>query len=480
MTILNGNSRSLIPLALAFLAAGALVSGAQEVCAQGGSEDAAMYQSLIDSLSRVEIHGFVSQGFLMSSANDYLYTTTSKGDFRFNEIGINFSAGLTEKLHVGLQLFSRSLGYVGGNQIQLDWAYADYRFRDWLGFRAGKIKSPMGMYNEIRDIDQLRTCIILPQSVYPESNRSFATGLIGLGAYGEAPLEEFGSLSYSLQGGTINTHPSETAMDHFLSSQINGAMVDTFSGLFGLPAPDGKPDMSLDYRDVEAFIDYTLSWSLFWNNPFEIDGLRIGACAQYNDRVGYSAPTTAFGVPPYLLNTLYGIPPSIVSMLFPDQTTLTLNDALLWVASLEYIYENATLAFEYRQMKATMDMGMGPGGLALDMYMEGFYLLLSYAITDSLEVGTYYSMTWPNAHYRKEAQMAVLPDHTGWQQDIALSARYDIFDFWCVKLEGHYINGTGDLLVGDSITNDDWSQANVNSLLEEDWFLGAIKTSVMF
>ncbi len=482
MTTNKKISKYLLPLAL--IAAGALVSGAQEVCAQGDAEDAAMYQSLIDSLSRVEIHGFVSQGFLMSSANDYLFATTSKGDFRFNEIGINFSAGLTQKLHVGLQLFSRSLGYVGGNQIQLDWAYADYRFKDWLGIRAGKIKSPLGMYNEIRDVDQLRTCVILPQSVYPEGNRAFATGLIGLDVYGELPVEEFGSLSYEVQGGGMTVHPSETAINHLVASNIAASSVDMYSagGEFpafifpGLPAPDGEPDMSLNPEDVEITFHYAISGSLFWNNPFELDGLRIGGSAQHTPEFTYYGPTIAFGVPPYLLNTLKGIPQSTVDMLFPDQYAMPMKDAWMWYASLEYIYENVTLAFEFRQMKANIVTPM----ITVPIYQEGLYFLLSYAITDALEVGTYYSMSWPDAHNRKASQYPVLPDHTAWQQDVALSARYDIFDFWCVKIEGHYMNGTGDLLPGDAITNNDWSLANINSLLEKDWFLGAIKTSVMF
>jgi hypothetical protein len=29
----------------------------------------------------------------------------------------------------------------------LDWFYLDYRFTDWLGFRAGRLKIPYGLYN---------------------------------------------------------------------------------------------------------------------------------------------------------------------------------------------------------------------------------------------------------------------------------------------------------------------------------------------
>ncbi len=465
MTTNKKISRSAIPMALALMAAGALVSGAQEVCAQEGAEDGAMYQSLIDSLSQVEIHGFVSQGFLWSSANDYLFATTSKGDFRFNEIGINFSASLTKKLHVGLQLFSRSLGYVGGNQIQLDWAYADYRYRDWLGLRTGKMKIPLGMYNEIRDVDQLRSCIILPQSVYQESNRGFASGLIGVGVYGEAPTENVGSFSYSLQGGTVTSHPSETALNHLLQAQVSGGSIDvvaqamTLFGITGYPPADGQPDLQLE-DEVESDTGISLVGSLLWNDPFEIDGLRLGGSVQYSPENAFSCQQTS----PYPIPIPY----------VPTPYEMKITDSVLWFASLEYVYDNTTFAFELRQLKATMNTS----GRSIPIYQEGFYLLLSYALTDALEVGTYYSMFWPDGYGRKEARFPSQPDHTAWQQDLALSARYDIFDFWCVKIEGHYINGTGDVIGGDNISNNDWS--NISSDIEENWFLGAIKTSVMF
>ena len=88
-------------------------------------------------------------------------------------------------------------------------------------------------------------------------------------------------------------------------------------------------------------------------------------------------------------------------------------------------------------------------------------------------MGTYYSMFWPDAEDRKGDRFAGSgdPDYQAWQQHVTLSARYDIFDFWSVKLEGHYINGTGDLPS---------SADNPVNTLKEDWFFGAVKTSVMF
>src|SRR5690348_522226 len=61
----------------------------------------------------VEIHGFASPGFLISTDNNYL-ARSKRGSFEFTETGLNFTVQLTEKLRTGMQLFARQLGKTGG------------------------------------------------------------------------------------------------------------------------------------------------------------------------------------------------------------------------------------------------------------------------------------------------------------------------------------------------------------------------------
>ena len=114
------------------------------------------------------IHGFVSQGFLKSSANNFL-AQTSNGTFQFNEIGVNVTYSALDNLRFGAQLLSRDLGNVGNNGVLIDWALVDYSWQDWLGIRAGKIKMPLGFYNEYRDLDLARTNIFLPPDFFTSS-----------------------------------------------------------------------------------------------------------------------------------------------------------------------------------------------------------------------------------------------------------------------------------------------------------------------
>ena len=44
-------------------------------------------------LANIEIHGFISQGYLLSNENNYL-ADSKEGTFQFNEMGINFGKNL--------------------------------------------------------------------------------------------------------------------------------------------------------------------------------------------------------------------------------------------------------------------------------------------------------------------------------------------------------------------------------------------------
>src|SRR5260221_2818231 len=178
---------SLLVLALALVARRA---GAAEIGSEG-------------ELLSVDVHAFASQGLILTTGNNYLADNTTHGSLQFSEIGINFTKSLTDKLRMGVQLFAQDLGPTGNYNAKMDWFYLDYRWRDWLGFRAGRVKIPFGLYNEINDIDAARVPILLPQSVYPVQNRNFLLAQTGVELYGYARLHSLGTFDYRLYGGTI-------------------------------------------------------------------------------------------------------------------------------------------------------------------------------------------------------------------------------------------------------------------------------------
>lgn len=71
----------------------------------------------------------------------------------------------------------RSAGKNDHDGVRVDYLHADLGIGHWFGGDAdvmlGRIKIPLGLYNETRDVAGTRPSIILPQSVYYENSRTF-------------------------------------------------------------------------------------------------------------------------------------------------------------------------------------------------------------------------------------------------------------------------------------------------------------------
>ncbi|MGH7436088.1 MAG: hypothetical protein ACRENE_10480, partial [Polyangiaceae bacterium] len=199
------------------------------------------------SPSAIQVHGFASQGAFVTARNDYLVSRSTKGSFQLSEVGINFTDNITDKLRAGVQLFAQDFGANGNYNVQADWFYLDYRFADWLGVRAGRLKIPFGLYNEVNDIDAARVPILLPQSVYPLQNRQFLFAQTGFEAYGFQRSSWAGALDYRLFAGTIYLDPTGLL-----------APGNTLQAQFGVP--------------------YVAGGRLMWETPF--DGLRLGGTVE--------------------------------------------------------------------------------------------------------------------------------------------------------------------------------------------------------
>lgn len=188
----------------------------------------------------LQIHGFASQGALVTSDNNYL-ARTERGSLEFTEAGINFTKPLDDRLSIGLQLFARDLGPTGSYTATFDWLYIDYRWQDWLGLRAGRVKLPYGLYNDTSDIDAAQPVILLPQAVYPATNRDFLLAQTGLELYGYHEIGGAGAIDYRVYAGTLY-----------------------------LSIPDGG---AVEFATLE--VPYILGGRVLWETP--IEGLRVGA-----------------------------------------------------------------------------------------------------------------------------------------------------------------------------------------------------------
>jgi hypothetical protein len=291
-------------------------------------------------LLSVDVHAFVSQGFILTKDNNYLADNTTHGSFQFSEIGINFTKSLTDKLRAGLQLFAQDLGRTGNYNAKVDWAYLDYRWNDWLGFRVGRVKVPFGLYNEINDIDAARVPILLPQSVYPLQNSNYLLAQTGVELYGYARSRVAGALDYRLYGGTI--------------------FLDTTT-------PPGSP-----YQVLDLNVPYVLGGRVLWDTPLE--GLRVAGSLQ-----ALRLDTT---------------------LLTNAKTVVVEVPVILSVASVEYAVGDLVLTGEYSRWYAkanTSDPALFP---AASLVSERAYGMATYRVAKWLQPGVYYSVLFPDIHHR--------------------------------------------------------------------------------
>jgi len=297
--------------------------------------------SLPGELGQLQVHGFISQGFLYTTDNNYL-ANTSRGSFEFTELGLNFTLQPIDRLTLGLQIFSHDLGPIGDYRATLDWYSVDYHWQDWLGVRAGRVKLPFGLYNDISDVDSARTAILLPQSIYPAQNRDFLLAQTGFELYGYRGLGPAGGLDYRMYGGTI-----------FLDIR---------------PQP-GSPVTAVDLN-----VPFVAGGRLMWAAP--VEGLRLGGSLQF-----------------LRLETHLLVPSS------PGQVAVNLP-VMLWVASVEYTVRDLLLAAEYSRWRVRTESS-NPSLVPEDLsFSERGYALASYRVNSWLQTGAYYSLLFPNVSRR--------------------------------------------------------------------------------
>lgn len=367
----------------------------------------------------IEIHGFVSQGFLKSSDNDYL-GDSSRGSYEFNEIGLNFAVPITDDLRFGIQFFSRDLGNYGNNELTIDWAFLDYTWKDWLGFRAGKIKMPFGFYNRQRDADMLRTAVQLPQSVYNEALRDFVVALHGFSLYGSARLGAFGYIDYELFTGTFDV-PPDTPYIAETVSMLQYSNPTVYNSLVA-----NGVDLSANNTHVRGI----QGGMLVWNTP--LSGLRLGV-------------TDFFGE---------------IDFEFAEVTSLM---KLKEFSVLSAEYDIGDLTFSAERFMMDVDSKKST---------EGYYGSITWEIVNWVSIGAAYGEYYPNADDKNGSKLEAdgVPDYYAWQKDITASIRFNVNEFWCFKFETRFINGLGLTSIA----------ANPPEDSEQNWNLCLLKTSLSF
>jgi len=331
----------------------------------------------------VDVHGFMQQGFVVSTGNNFLTMPSDDGSLKMTDGGINLSTQITDKLRVGSQAYIRSIGQFGAGHLELDWAFADYHFRDWLGFRGGKVKTSLGLINDTQDMEFLHTWALLPQSVYPLDLRSVTIAHAGADLYGTLASKKAGSLAYTVYGGSFP---------------------DDKNGGYRYGIEDLGINIEGPIRRWGAGFD--LRWTL------PIEGLQTGY-SQLNSHGTLDG--TLPGVPivshtdirPWRMNAIYG----------------------------DYQKDKWHFSGEWRRshFETRSFPELSPG---IAMTSDGWFLSAAYRIAKPVEVGSYYS------HFVPDVSLDSSPAANHITGPV-VTTRVDLSKYVSIKVEGHFVDGYG-------------------------------------
>lgn len=366
------------------------------------------------------VHGTLSQGWIHSENNNFIKDSTD-GSFDFREAGLNASRPLGENGSIGAQVFTREWGAIGNHEVYLDWANITYAFNDAFGIRAGKLRIPYGLYGETRDIDSLRTQILLPQGVYIESYRESISNMWGVQAFGNISTRNWGDFDYALQ--------------------VGGSDIDNKSGELNRLA--GYLRLQVD----DSTNDESGAFKLFWMPPLE--GLRLGVTYSWNAFAIRGRTENLLG-----LRTGYEV---------------DVKDQWFFVSSAEYTRDRATVVLELLDSRLKGDTvltGLPTIPFKLNAEITGHYVSLNYAVSDRITAGVGYSGLTVE-------QYVSIPGLSGGVDDdlksVYASFRYDFTPNLIAKFEQHFSTGKAALFVSENMDG-----------LEDDWSMSLFKLSFVF
>ncbi len=350
-----------------------------------------------------QVHGFASQALITTSDNDFFGNTDDNVSLGFTELGLNVSVRPLPRLQLSAQGLSRRAGKGDeghDGSIQLDYALADFSLisneTNQFGIRLGRIKNPLGLYMDTRDVAFTRPSIFLPQSIYFDSTRTVAL---------------------SGDGGTLYAEHRSDVGNFFLQ--------------LGAGFPQSNQDVELDLfsKDQPGKLQDRLSY--VGRFMYEWAGGRV--------RLAVSAAQVNLDYDPALPS-----PPDL-----PPGS----NRFSPVIFSAQYNAERWSVTGEY----ALRPLKFSDFGPTIDRTATGesYYLQGTYRFARRWEGLLRYDVYYLDRDDRNGSDLAASssgrPAHSAFAKDWTVGVRWDVTDSFMLRAEYHDVDGTGWLPVQDNL-----------------------------
>jgi len=340
-----------------------------------------------------QVHGFLSQGYILTTNNNFFGSSERGGSLDFTEIGVNASWTPLPRLQFAAQGLFRRAGAGHDSDFELDFGLMDYAVVSTadrqLGFRLGRIKNPLGLYNDTRDVAFTRPSILLPESIYLDVFREPFVSGDGAHVYGEL-RSRWGDFSLEFGGISPRADGLDTELAIFLQD---------FPGRF-------KNELSYLGRLT-----------------YQHDGGRY--------KLAVSGAQLNLNYEPRFL---------------PPQDLQAGSDVFeLLILSAQYNGEHWGFTSEYA-LRHTEDQGFGPSFPDAAFTGESYYFQGMYRASPKWEAFLRYDVYYANRDDRDGAQAEALfgiPSQNLFAKDWTIGARYYVTPAFMVAAEYHHVYGAG-------------------------------------
>lgn len=351
-----------------------------------------------------QVHGFISQGFTLSKGNNVNGSSKDhSGSLKYQEFGLNGSWRPRGDLLLAGQLAAVRAGRATDEYLVLEYGLVDYTpvqtERGRFGLRAGKLKLPIGFYNDSRDAVFTRPSILLP-SMYLENQGARSFGY-------------FSELGVSLYGDLY-------AGDHALYLEAIG---------FGKQSLGDNVDIAI--LRTKAAGKFEVEGGALLRLSDDYDGGRARAAISLLDgKISYRADAgQPFGA----------------ANLFAQDGDFNFKQAQL---SLQYNWPQFSLTAEYvwRKFELGELIPANPFGASskVDLSPSAGYLQGTYRMTPKWSGFLRYDEEIRDANDRNGNRLAArfhLPNYYYFAHDWTVGTRYDLRSNLSLWAEFHYVDG---------------------------------------
>lgn len=354
-----------------------------------------------------QVHGFFAQSMFHTSDNNLFGQSDDGISLGITEVGLNTSYKPYDRLSFAIQGLYRRAGDLDRGSFRVDYGLADLTLWEHasgrIGIRGGRVKIPLGLYNETRDVAFTHPTILLPQGNYFERSRS---------------------LLNSADGGQFYTE-QHTDFGDFI-----------FKFNYVVPLGNNQEIRSIQLGPY-ALGEFSAKPTIVTQLSYEVNGGEYVFAVSYADlQLDYHP----------LAMDRFGAGHSLVQPL---------------MFSAQYNGEKLTLTGEYNYRQ---NVTSGYGTLPDRRYAtESWYLEGSYRFFPQWQFTVRYDTIYANTGNRSGIglERIGLPRHAAFAQDWTVGVRWDINNSWMIRSEYHRVHGTLWLTQADNpdrlhSTTQDW------------------------